>query len=123
MPLPMIFSPVSAQLLADRMRFLGCAELLADTFEFNTPPDFNAEAWAWRARDIAEDLKAGKAIALDDCAVALLVESLEGNRLIWQATSNRRGLIQVAAVVAKRLEPYAGRTVIPDLGPVFAEVG
>jgi len=117
MPLPMMFSPMSADLLADRMCFLSNPELMADTFEFNPPADFDARAWADAAQKLADDLKDGRAIELDDRNVTLLVESIEGNRLIWIAGKTKRaGLIQMAQVLAKRLEPYAGRPVRPELG-------
>lgn len=112
----LIVSPLSAGLLAHRMRFLGNAELLADTFEFNPPPGFDAESWADLAQLLEQDLKAAKAIELTPPNVALLVESLEGNSVIGQAAPGKRaGLIAMAGLLAKRLEPHMGRPVRPEL--------
>lgn len=116
--LPLMFSRMSADLLADRMRYLGCPEILMDLYDFNTntPADFDAERWADTARALTEDLKSGKAITPSSSAVALLVESLEGNSVIGQAPPNKRaGLIQVAIMIAQRLEPYAGRPIHPEV--------
>jgi hypothetical protein len=112
----MMFSDQSASLLAHRMRFLGNPELLADAFEFCQPEGFNAVEWADAALVLEEDLKAGKAITLNDRNIALLVESLEGNSVIGRSVpSRRKGLIQLAEVVAKRLEPLIGRPVVPEV--------
>lgn len=114
--LPIMFGRMSADLLAHRMRSLACAEILADIYEFNPPPDFNAETWADTARRITEDLVAGKAISPSAVNVALLVESLEGNSVIGATPQSRRkGLIELAEVTARRLEPYAGRPVHPEV--------
>lgn len=114
--LPIMFGRMSADLLAHRMRSLACADILADLYEFNPPPEFDAEAWADVACRIAQDLAAGKAILADPVAVALLVESLEGNSVIGMASDSRRaGLIQIADLTARRLEPYAGRPVRPEV--------
>lgn len=115
-PLPMMFGAQSASLLAHRMRYLGNPDLLADAFEFCQPKGFDAVEWADTALALEEDLKAGKAIELNDRNVALLVESLEGNSVIGRtAPSRRKGLIQVAEFVAKRLEPLIGRRVVPEV--------
>ncbi|WP_219097764.1 hypothetical protein [Pseudomonas sp. UMAB-40] len=114
--LPLMFSRMSADLLAHRMRFLACPEILADFYEINPPADFDAERWADTARALTEDLRAGKAIKPDHATIALLVESLEGNSVIAKAPmSSRAGLIEVAAMIAHRLEPYAGRPVHPEV--------
>ena len=116
--LPIMFSRMSADLLAHRMRYLGCPEILMDLYDFhkNRPEDFDAERWADTARVLTEDLKSGKAITPSHAAVELLVESLEGNSVIGQAPPNKRaGLIQVANVIAQRLEPYAGRPIHPEV--------
>ncbi|MBD8671661.1 MULTISPECIES: hypothetical protein [Pseudomonas] len=111
-----IVSPLSAGLLAHRMRFLGNAELLADTFEFNPPPGFDAESWADMAQALEQDLNAAKAIELTPPAVVLLVESLEGNSFIGLAPpSKREGLRSMAKLLAERLEPHMGRPVRPEL--------
>jgi len=114
--LPIVFSPMSAKFLADRMRFLGNADLLADTYEFNPPEGFNAESWADAAQAMTEALQTGKAIEPTACNVELLVESLEGNRLIGLCAANKRtGLTEVANLIARRLEAYVGRPVRPEL--------
>lgn len=115
-PLPMMFGAQSACLLADRMRYLANPDLLADAFEFCQPEGFDAGEWADKALELEQDLKAGKAIELDDRNVALLVESLEGNSFIRRAAvTQRKGLIALAHVVAQRLEPFAGRAVVPEV--------
>lgn len=112
----LIVSPLSAGLLAHRMRFLGNADLLADTFEFNPPPGFEAETWADMAQALERDLNEAKAIELTPPNVALLVESLEGNSVIGLAAPNKRaGLIAMAKLLAERLEPHVGRPVRPEL--------
>lgn len=114
--LPIVFGSMAAGFLADRMRFLGNAELLADTYEYNPPPGFDAEKWADAAQAMTEALKAGQGIQPTPCNLELLVESLEGNRLIGLAKgSARSGLVELANLVAKRLEPYIGRPVRPEL--------
>lgn len=114
--LPIVFSSMGARFLAERMRFLGNAELLADTFELNPPQGFEAEAWADTAQELTETLKAGKAIEPTPRNVELLVESLEGSSVIGRASPNlRSGLTEIALLVAKRLEAYAGRPVRPEL--------
>jgi hypothetical protein len=114
--LPLMFSPMSAGLLADRMRFLVIPEILADVYEINPPAGFDAERWADVARDLTRDLREGKAIQTDPASIALLVESLEGNSVIGAAPASKRaGLIQMATMIAKRLEPYAGRPVHPEV--------
>lgn len=114
--LPLMFSRMSADLLAHRMRFLACPEILADLYDINPPAGFDLERWADTARALTEDLQAGKAITPDQATIALLVESLEGNSVIAKAPmSSRAGLIQVAAMIATRLKPYAGRTIYPEV--------
>lgn len=114
--LPIVFSAMAASFLADRMRFLGNAELLADTYEYSPPAGFDAEQWADAAQAITEALRAGQGIQPTACNVELLVESLEGNRLIGLAKpSAKSGLIELANMIAKRLEPYVGRQVRPEL--------
>lgn len=114
---PIFFSAMAAELLAARMRFLGNAELLADTYEYNPPAGFEPESWADAAQAITEALKAGQAIPATPRNVELLVESLEGTHLIELAPpTKRRGLIDLANMVAKRLEKYIGRPVRPELG-------
>jgi hypothetical protein len=111
-----MFSRMSADLLAHRMRFLACPEILADLYDINPPADFDLERWADTARALTEDLKSGKAINPSPAAIALLVESLEGNSVIGKApTSKRPGLIQVASMIAERLQPYAGRSIHPEV--------
>lgn len=115
--LPIFFSAMAAELLAARMRFLGNAELLADTYEYNPPAGFEPESWADAAQAITEALKAGQPILATPRNIELLVESLEGNHLIGLAApAKRRGLIDLANMVAKRLETYIGRPVRPELG-------
>lgn len=115
-PLPIMFSRMSADLLAHRMRFLGCPEILTGLYEINPPPDFDVERWADTARSLTQDLRDGKAINPSQAAIALLVEALEGNSVIGMAPIDRRaGLISVAAMIAKRLEPYAGRPITPEV--------
>lgn len=109
------FSAPSANLLADRMRFLANPELLADAFEFCQPAGFNAQEWAEQALVLEGSLKEGRPIPLDDRNVALLVESLEGNRVIGQAGNRRPQLIELARQVAFQLEPHAGRRVVPEV--------
>ncbi|RUT30876.1 hypothetical protein WG29040_23340 [Pseudomonas sp. PAMC 29040] len=114
--LPLMFSRMSADLLAHRMRFLACPEILADLYDINPPADFDLERWADTARALTEDLHSGKAITPSPATIALLVESLEGNSVIGKAPiSARAGLVQVAAMIAKRLEPYAGRSIHPEV--------
>lgn len=114
--LPLMFSRMSADLLAHRMRYLGCPEILICLYEINPPEGFDAERWADTARALTEDLQSGKAITPSLTAVALLVESLEGNSVIGKAAPNKRnGLIQVATMIADRLEPYAGRPIHPEV--------
>ena len=114
--LPLMFSRMSADLLAHRMRFLGCPEILIGLYDFNPPQGFEPESWADTARALTEDLKSGKAITPSQPVIALLVESLEGNSVIGQAPPNKRaGLIQVATMIAQRLEPYAGRSIHPEV--------
>lgn len=114
--LPLMFSRMSADLLAHRMRFLACPEILADLYEINPPADFDVERWADTARTLTEDLRAGKSITPDHATIELLVESLEGNSVIASAPQSKRaGLIQVAAMIAARLEPYAGRSIHPEV--------
>lgn len=114
--LPLMFSRMSADLLAHRMRFLACPEILADLYDINPPADFDLECWADTARALTEDLQSGKAINPNQTVIALLVESLEGNSVIGKApTSSRPGLIQVANMIAQRLEPYAGRSIHPEV--------
>ncbi|MDG9809504.1 MULTISPECIES: hypothetical protein [Pseudomonas] len=111
----MFFGEPSANLLADRMRFLANPELLADAFEFCQPEGFDAQAWAEQALILEGDLKEGRPIQLNDRNVALLVESLEGNRVIGQAGKRRPQMIELAKIVAHRLEPHAGRRVMPEV--------
>jgi hypothetical protein len=107
---------MSADLIAHRMRSLACPEILADVFEINPPPHFDAERWADAARDIAQNLAAGKAITAEPMHIVLLVESLEGNSVIGKTPQNRRaGMIEIANVAASRLEPYIGRPVRPEV--------
>lgn len=114
--LPLMFSRMSADLLAHRMRFLACPEILADLYDINPPPDFDLERWADTARTLTQDLKDGKAICPDAATIALLVEALEGNSVIAKAPmASRAGLIAVADMIAQRLKPYAGRTVHPEV--------
>lgn len=114
--LPMIFSPMAADLLAHRMRFLACPEILSNLYEFNTPANFDLELWADTARSLTQALKDGSAIALDGAVVELLVESLEGNSVIGTAPQSKRpGLIQIANMIAQRLQPYAGRQIHPEI--------
>lgn len=114
-PKTLMFGAPSANLLADRMRFLGNPELLADAFEFCQPEGFDAQAWADQALVLEGDLKEGRPIQLDDRNVALLVESLEGNRVIGLAGKRRPQMMELAKIVAHRLEPYAGRRVLPEV--------
>lgn len=114
--LPIIFSGMAGVFLAERMRFLGNAELLADTYEYNPPVGFDAETWADAAQGLTEALRAGQAIQASARNVELLVESLEGNQTIALASAGmREGLVSLANQIAKRLEPYMGRPVRPEL--------
>lgn len=114
--LPLMFSRMSADLLAHRMRFLACPEILADLYDINPPAGFDVERWADTARALTEDLQAGKAIDPNQTTIALLVESLEGNSIIGKSPSSARaGLTQVATMIAQRLEPYAGRPIHPEV--------
>lgn len=114
--LPIMFSRMSADLLAHRMRFLGCPEILTGLYEINPPPNFDVERWADTARGLTQDLRDGKAINPSQESIALLVEALEGNSVIGMAPIERRaGLISVAAMIAHRLEPYAGRPIKPEV--------
>jgi len=116
----LLFSCFAARFMADHLRFLSSPEVMQDTFGSTDDPFFDADVWAQAAASLLLELEAGAAIDMDRTNTILLVEAVEGSGQILQAPQDQRsGLISVAIMVAKRLEPYAGRTVVPDLGPVY----
>lgn len=110
-PQVLMISRFAAGVLIDRLRFLSSPQVMLDTFEAAQEPHFSADAWALAATKLAQRLAAGQAVSMDRIHAVILVEALEGSCL-W--ASKQAGWREVAALLAKRLEPFIGRRVVLD---------
>lgn len=116
----LLFSSYGARFLLKHLRFLSCPEVVRDAFEWSAVPCFDADVLANAAQAMVLELEAGTPVKMDRTNTLLLVEAVEGTSQLYTAPiSQRAGLVSVAQMIAKRLEPYAGRKVELELGPIY----
>jgi hypothetical protein len=108
----LVISRFAAGVLLDRLRFLSSPQVMLETFETVEEPFFSADVWALAATDLVQRLEAGQAVEVGHTNAAILVEALEGSSL---GSAGKTGRQEVAALLAKRLEPFIGRRVILDI--------
>ncbi|WP_122558473.1 hypothetical protein [Pseudomonas viridiflava] len=109
----LLMSRFSAELLVVRLRFLSTPHVMSETFQSASVPMFSADVWAQAADELVQRLEAGRAVTMDRTNTLILVEALEGFDLGPATQSGRQ---QIAALLAKRLEPFIGRQVTLDFG-------
>lgn len=107
-----MISRFAAGVLLDRLRFLSSPQVMLDTFDAAKEPHFSADVWALAATRLVQCLEAGQGVSMDRVSAVLLVEALEGSSL---GAAKQAGLQEVAALLAKRLEPFIGRRVVLDI--------
>lgn len=108
---PMLISRVAAGFLLDRLRFLSTDQVMLETFQAAEEPSFCADVWARAAAELAQRLEAGLAVEMDRTNTVILVEALEGSRIGLA----KAGWLELASLLARRLEPFIGRRVMLDV--------
>lgn len=111
-PQILMISRFAAGVLLARLRFLSSPQAMLETFNEAHEPHFSADVWALAATELVQQLDAGQAVSMERVNAVILVEALEGSSL---GAANQAGRREVAALLAKRLEPFVGRRVILDI--------